>query len=1389
MAIIKLQLSAHLLFGSVRVHFSGALAFRQCALCFTVMVLLSEDFVALASPCASFVPAALQEKSWRVRLVCTGSLPLQERSILVVGSTLGGWVPSFPVGYSDQLVIMILMPKSGKIQHYSICNCPYITGQSATWRADVDLDAIATYVEVLKDLQTCCTACKTLSFLGISAGVLSTMALANATISDDTLALKPRQVFLVAGAWHPKVHTAFLDSIARSRLQVLVLNHEHDCYCAWSDQRMFWCSIKSCDVHIALHIDTDPFVYDSHYHDMHYYLLSQEAFWQACCGDSPGMEILAEKCTSIGEYSFELNQSIFSQFAQLWGPMLICSIWKSMWKPDFTSMQWHSTLDEWMQRYGVENTLFRDNYVVPLSLQQSVQHLILDSVHEGLQLPVVECKLYGLEVQVVTMPLVSGVHCLWINLSDSWVSTKWLQDGDLLDSEQKVFEYMSFVILQCKCGTSLKGFFIQRKLARAGKKRWDGTRARYPQKLHDLCLMSDESCTEDAYEVMHIRVIRCSSMLGVGRWGQVYFDNKGLLEWWTSSPLNNQHNGLLQEQTTTLALQSMHQVALSTTGGISTVQRKCAEILHISMLCPVVNVAGPPGTGKTTHIEGILRVMCSKSGLQSQDGNLRVLLLGPTNHNVLTLARVVDTVLQQEDHNDVSAWLLQSETAAGKRGNLAKDFVHVQTATLHGERAIPFCGSLSRKGNRIVCCTSGMLQKPIHPWNDCLASFQGAFDYILIDEGGQIVDVQCFAHQTLLRARGRTLVFGDAKQLSCYSSLRLRRRSALDAIPRRQVILQTTYRLQSLVGEITAQTMYVDEQLLVASKSNYCNFVFVEVENQLGLPDDCVRSSVRSAAVEVGIVRALSEGLSTLGEEMSGASQMHYVTFYGAQKRLFRRMLGNAPQLLKDCLTVDSSQGLDTDIEILSVGRQYGIGFLSDIRRYNVAFTRAKKLLVLVIHHNVVETWHPVWQVFRGLRHIAKYCNAYVFAGNAMEVNTLSQEVLTRVRQPSFGNASNVVAGALRQRCHWGTVLDNFMSYKRDNLALQHSSVLEDVTEIENQEPPEDVPDELSDPGDPDDNCHAQKSYKTDMTLASNTVPSNGSSHLPGGIERASGSNEALEKTASNSRALDAHIASDARDAHLLSGSVEVEMTAGKTLSTSSGEKSSDLSRDARLLSGSVEVEMTAGKTLPTYSGVESSDVSVWSLMSFKNVNVLGVKYGLDLKPWQDEASLLTDYANALAVYFNMTTSQKEWLHNHKGKLWFISYLNLKRSSSSETTQIKDVVNRKSILIGQFPALFFSVERFRNLCENVDNESFECEVVSEAEAVQHTYSNCCHSDFNWSKKFLQGNLYYDISTGTAVKRCTQEQILGMLERERNHGKVRAAMNALRESLLHWRGSV
>jgi len=68
--------------------------------------------------------------------------------------------------------------------------------------------------------------------------------------------------------------------------------------------------------------------------------------------------------------------------------------------------------------------------------------------------------------------------------------------------------------------------------------------------------------------------------------------------------------------------------------------------------------------------------------------------------------------------------------------------------------------------------------------------------------------------------------------------------------------------------------------------------VFVEVEKQSGGSDDCVRSSTRSADIEVAIECALSNELDSLGDALRDSSEMHYVSFYSAQKRFFSQKLG-----------------------------------------------------------------------------------------------------------------------------------------------------------------------------------------------------------------------------------------------------------------------------------------------------------------------------------------------------------------------------------------------------------------------------------------------------------------------------------------------------------------
>ena len=219
----------------------------------------------------------------------------------------------------------------------------------------------------------------------------------------------------------------------------------------------------------------------------------------------------------------------------------------------------------------------------------------------------------------------------------------------------------------------------------------------------------------------------------------------------------------------------------------------------------------------------------------------------------------------------------------------------------------------------------------------------------------------------------------------------------------------------------------------------------------------------------------------------------------------------------------------------------------------------------------------------------------------------------------------------------------------------------------------------------------------------------------------------------------------------------------------------------SHLLSGSESSDVSAEETASATSSAQCISRNRWNLISMKAVNVLCIKYALDQKTWEDEATLLALFSTALADFFGLSSSHRDWLDRQKGTMWSVPYLNLKKTMTRKPLQIKDVVTRKSAVLGVFPDGRFPVDRFCNHCDNVDHETFSFPVVTEAESVQLSYSAACHSGFLWSDKSLQMTLHYDLSSGLAVKNCTNLQIREVLEREASHGKLRAAMKALRDS--------
>ena len=182
---------------------------------------------------------------WSVQVLCTGTAELWERRLCVVGSSLGGHWFRPPANFTDKMVLLILCPKDKPDRHYSIANIPYIKSRSDTWYADWNTGIVNVYTNLVKELFSLRVSSNAPVFLGVSAGVLSTMVLLTSLVTDATVQRMhtPMAVF-ISGAWHPKAHPQLRQAIlpldVEARPQVFVVNHSDDYLCSWPEQANFW---------------------------------------------------------------------------------------------------------------------------------------------------------------------------------------------------------------------------------------------------------------------------------------------------------------------------------------------------------------------------------------------------------------------------------------------------------------------------------------------------------------------------------------------------------------------------------------------------------------------------------------------------------------------------------------------------------------------------------------------------------------------------------------------------------------------------------------------------------------------------------------------------------------------------------------------------------------------------------------------------------------------------------------------------------------------------------------------------------------------------------------------------------------------------------------------
>lgn len=123
-----------------------------------------------------------------------------------------------------------------------------------------------------------------------------------------------------------------------------------------------------------------------------------------------------------------------------------------------------------------------------------------------------------------------------------------------------------------------------------------------------------------------------------------------------------------------------------------------------------------------------------------------------------------------------------------------------------------------------------------------------------------------------------------------------------------------------------------------------------------------------SNSAEAELALHLYNSLNGVTAGLVSQSRVAIITPYSQQanllKRIFRGVMGNDFGRFVEINTVDAFQGREANIVIFSAVRaagSHGIGFLSDVRRMNVALTRAKHFMFILARCRSIAV-NPYWR-------------------------------------------------------------------------------------------------------------------------------------------------------------------------------------------------------------------------------------------------------------------------------------------------------------------------------------------------------------------------------------------------------------------------------------------
>jgi ATP-dependent RNA/DNA helicase IGHMBP2 len=403
-------------------------------------------------------------------------------------------------------------------------------------------------------------------------------------------------------------------------------------------------------------------------------------------------------------------------------------------------------------------------------------------------------------------------------------------------------------------------------------------------------------------------------------------------------------------------------------------------------------VHGPPGTGKTTTLVQAIKAI-------SQQERRQVLVVAPSN----TAVDLLSEKLSEEELNvvrvgnpaRVSERLLNltldnkiaTHTSAKEIKRLRKQAAEYRDMAQKYKRSF---GPAEREQRKALFTEARNIFKEVerveqYIVDDVLARAQvitatlvGANHYtirqlkyhtVVIDEAGQALEPACWV--PILKAQ-KLVMAGDHCQLpptiksteaakEGLSETLMEKAVALH--PEAIVLLEEQYRMHQTIAGFSSQEFY--EGKLVAAQAVATHrllpgeqpLVFIDTAG-CGFEEKIEGTGLSNSEEAHFLVRHLINYVQQLQTVYSNEMfpRIGVISPYRHQVELLKELVANTPALAVfgkaiTVNTIDSFQGQERDAIYISMTRSNSdnvIGFLSDIRRMNVAMTRARKKLVVI---------------------------------------------------------------------------------------------------------------------------------------------------------------------------------------------------------------------------------------------------------------------------------------------------------------------------------------------------------------------------------------------------------------------------------------------------------